>query len=372
MGLFDRIFGRQTPRPPVPEIKITVSMGPPPSPPPPAVSDDLSALQIELLSRLGRDPVSSFQGPWAGLNVRAELERYQRLGHLQEASIARKVDARFRLTELKPLLKGRGLKQAGKKAELIERLLAHVDPAEARALVHGLDLFELTHSGEALVVDLRARQEKALREAEGGIRAALARRDVREAGRVLARYEAGRPFQRGLGMNWADGVPDGMLAKTTALLDDPLEDLDVPDELKPRIRVELATSDLMGERPEEWGRRVLAVTGGSLPSASLDAFLRDPCGGFASSFEPDDVEGRAELWAHTHIFRASARSQLAEYRRTRAADGVSILGGEECDVCSKGPRNFPWNRADDIPLLPRHYGCRCLYVAWFRDSPRAR
>lgn len=214
-------------------------------------TDDLSPLQIELLARLGRDPVSSFSGPWAALDVQRELDRFRRLGHLKEASIARKMNTCFRLTELKPLLKGRGLKQAGKKAELIERLLQSISPDEAKALVYGLELYEFTPGGAALVEAQRKRIEVSRLTAEVQMRSALEKRDVRTATKVLARYEASLPFQRGLGIDWSKGAPSDLAGHVAALLADPLDDLDVPADVKARVRVALALGELLGERPEE-------------------------------------------------------------------------------------------------------------------------
>ena len=310
VGIFDRLFGRGSRSADLPKVEVTISYSGPERRPPPVTTDDLSPLQIELLARLGRDPVSSFSGPWAGLDVRRELDRFRRLGHLQEASVARKMDACFWLTELKPLLKGRGLKQAGKKAELIERLLQSISPDEAKALVHGLKLYEFTPGGAALVEAQRKRIEESRLTAEAQMRSALEKRDVRTATDVLARYEASLPFHRGLGIDWSKGAPGDLAGHVAALLADALDDLDVPAEVKACVRVELALGELLGERPEGWGKRVLSVTGGTLPCSKLDAFLADPCGGYASSFEADDQEARAELWAHTHVFRASAQWQL--------------------------------------------------------------
>ncbi len=118
-----------------------VSSGPEP---PPRV-DALTPAQGELLLRLARSSVDRDMAdrwnPVVGSFDRA-LDGFLRAGLLRPASLAAKIDATQRVADLKPLLAERSLKVSGKKAELIERLLAAMGEAGAeRRLAPGVRMY---------------------------------------------------------------------------------------------------------------------------------------------------------------------------------------------------------------------------------------
>lgn len=83
---------------------------------------------------------------------------------LVRASLGEHLDRRWKIIELKQLLRGRGLKTSGNKAELIDRLIVSDTPGMIRDL-HGLELYkcseEASRLAENYVASARSERESA-------------------------------------------------------------------------------------------------------------------------------------------------------------------------------------------------------------------
>lgn len=213
------------------------------------------------------------------------------------------------------------------------------------------------------------------RAVETEARALLLRGDVAGAGAVVARLKVERREQ-GLGFDWRDGHPD--LVTPAILLEQEHAELSATPEQRRAVAIELAVSCLFGTYGEDSIRvaeYVLLALGGRISCPALEAFMLQPCNRYVATYrltEPLDVAQVYMLTMHT---RAAVQRQLQQLRssRNRLSDiiGVKILPvgrGQPCAICDAGPLALRWEEFERSPApLPRHWGCRCVYLAWLRE-----
>ena len=75
------------------------------------------------------------------------------------------------------------------------------------------------------------------------------------------------------------------------------------------------------------------------------------------------------LYIHYGLFKASNQHSLKDLLSHKSGDGIEIVKAEEsdgCSICGSVKDVYLWKEVKDIPKLPLHYGCRCLYVAHFK------
>ena len=116
---------------------------------------------------------------------------------LEPATLAEVVDSRFKASDLKLLLKQKGLKASGRKDELVERLIEH-DPQSMHEATKGVVLYRCT--AEAMRITEHYFQcERIKREvAEKETLALLTRNEFEQAVRLVADYEASQVFPSGV------------------------------------------------------------------------------------------------------------------------------------------------------------------------------
>jgi hypothetical protein len=158
------------------------------------------------------------------------------------------------------------------------------------------------------------------------------------------------------------------------------DDLSYAAEVRRLVGAQLALGVLLWERPEVIAARLLRLTDGQFTCPSLDAFLRHhPPGKLWFYFNPNRPQDRAALYAQTRCVEAAAAVRLQRLLAARAAtphelgpQGVAIryAGSHQCVICLQGRRHYRWSELDDLPKLPRHWGCHCMYVAWEREPER--
>lgn len=132
----------------------------------------------------------------------------------------------------------------------------------------------------------------------------------------------------------------------------------------------LALSELLAEKPIEVGRRLLDATGGAFRCDTMTEWLRhDPCGDYAMEFACDDEIiasplAMAELYAHTRLSEASNSAQLQLLMTSRIGQGIKTTRDDNCRLCCAPKTNYNWGELHELPKLPRHWGCRCMYLIW--------
>ena len=302
-------------------------------------------------------------------------------GVMAEASTAEKVAAGFRVQDLKALLRERGLKVSGRKEELVSRLMEAMTGQEASDAAKSVTFFKLTPDGQQ-VVDAHL-EEKASEKRKAEERALAYLRsgnyENAESEIVIFTDAYNRLFwQKKGGGRDADGIlsATGPENHVYYLLNMPVEELALGDNERRKVAEALAIGRLVCDELEDVTQRVLEVTGGSFPCPSIEDFLSsDPCGGYARRFQADDPADVAAIYTHTKFFEASNTSELRWMMEAPWVSTIVVLVPKKekthkdyyvyCPCCEEGPTEFDKRNPEAIPHLPRHWGCRCLYL--FRE-----
>lgn len=143
---------------------------------------------------------------WAeplGESVEVALKRFLEIGMLQRADTINHLIAIYNATELKRILKERGLPQSGTKDVLAARL-ADKDAHGVQQLISGHLVLICSEKGKSIAQAYKAREEHRRKEAQDLTQNELSEGHYREAASTLARYEANCVFQRGMNMSWKD------------------------------------------------------------------------------------------------------------------------------------------------------------------------
>ena len=103
--------------------------------------------------------------------------------------------------ELKLLAKDRNIGQSGTK-EMLAKRLCKVDPMGMGEFFRGKTYFTCTAKGQLMVEKFVESEKDLALKAEHATESALRNGEYEAACRAVARFEASRVFQRGLGINW--------------------------------------------------------------------------------------------------------------------------------------------------------------------------
>ncbi len=333
----------------------------------------LSLPQLELLRRIESSTVDvRMIQSWSrvGVPVEEEVAHFLRLDLIEEATLLRKLDIRFRVVDLKQLLVQRGVSPRGRKVELIDQLIGVLGAEAAKGLVDGMRFYSLTALGKRIVGLHTTNQQRIRNQLEKDVFARLNMGDVASAGALVAEYECRQLFARGLGIDWSRGYPESELRSVMYLLSMSYPDLVLHSDDRRVIGISLALSLLLGEGPSNAGRRLLNFLGGSIDCPDLIRFLmHEPCGGYARSLNPSSPEDVAELYAHTKLGEALMMPRLREYVARGRGIGIVPVRGDHCPQCNTEPLEFARSEVDAVPKLPRHWGCRCTYVPLVERFP---
>jgi hypothetical protein len=276
----------------------------------------------------------------------AAIERFISMGWLVPATLAAKLGSRFKASDLKPLLKERGLRVSGRKEELIERLIA-ADQAGMTALVADMKVYECSDEARIHAEEYRKEQAQQRAKAEDRVLGQLRARDFRNASLTVAAFEAGQVFSRGIGIDWSK--PN---------VDRDVEQLKAVYELRPKA--------LDGLPETEW--EPLRVATGMMAlwgTSSAKTWL--PSGFFGMPRFDNDTTARMLLFAANH------KRQLAEYRQL-SSTGIGVsrfevsVTTDSCPACqSMAGRRYKLNELPELPhaACTHAYGCRCMAMPVF-------
>jgi hypothetical protein len=129
------------------------------------------------------------------------IENFIKEEMLESAELPELLNYKFKGTELKAMLKEKGLKVSGRKEELIQRLIDNC-ANEMLEATKDIVLYRCTITGMQLA-ESYIEGEKVKREAtEQEILNLLAQEEFSKAVHVLVQYEAVQVFPRGLGLDW--------------------------------------------------------------------------------------------------------------------------------------------------------------------------
>lgn len=129
------------------------------------------------------------------------IRRFMEEGLLESIELTELVDKRYRVSDLREMLRQRGLETAGRKDELISRLIG-ADPEGMKRAVSGMMFLRCSPQGRQIAEEYLAREQTKREQVEQEVISALKRRSFRDAVLKIASYEAEQVFPRGMGIDW--------------------------------------------------------------------------------------------------------------------------------------------------------------------------
>jgi len=268
------------------------------------------------------------------------IQRFLKDGLLQPADTARVLNIRYRVADLKQLLRIRGLKVSGNKSELITRLLEH-DKAEMDDLARQHGLLICVDDGKRIVKEFDERRRRDHDRDEQRLLMLLDKRDFRGAVKIAIEYEKRQVF------------PSVISTGPTSA-----EEIFTYTEQALRDIFERAPSILAGIREDvleqlRIGAGLQSTIGGNL---KYDHVLNDLETGHRLS---------AAAAVRMFIFHASYLRHMRQYRESgvRRVDIMGVRDKRQCPACQAiDGKVFKLQDALELPYekCTCEDGCRCM------------
>lgn len=318
-----------------------------------------SLVQNELLLSLSRREVDQkFREFWMPLSgpVEPRIQEFMQTGMLQEATPADKLDSRYLVKDLKAALQQHRVKPKGNKPALIQQVLDSFLPQEVASMTSGMTRYRATDAGAAHIESFKEWKKADRLATETQALSFLRARDVRRAAKVVSEYGSRQLLPSSVG--------DIEVEDARYLISLGYEDLAVSPQQRSEVGARIALAPLFGYT-DTW-KQVLEVCGGDIPCPALVTFLNDnPCG-IAARCDTSKPDILAQLYTHTKLGEAMCATRLRPMLSMRVGKGIEILSvpQDPCLVCDRGKHKYRWSEIEQMPKLPRHWGCRCTHVAW--------
>lgn len=276
-----------------------------------------------------------------GENAKQAIKRFFDEEMLLQADLEGQLDYKFKATELKNMLKERGLKVSGRKDELITRLI-QADPENMKKIVKGTTIVLCSEHGRAIaeqyLSDELAKRTK-LNEIIGEY---LRQRNFREASLAVASFEAQQVFPRGVGISWKNHNPTSNINALNAIFAfKPMVLSQLENNLLEMLRFSAGMDYLLGTNNAQW-----------LPPD------------FETGLTIDKVTA-----ARMFISNAYYHSSITQYRTSGVVNHVQILSKNCCENCMKlSGKKFNLNAVPELPYehCTRETGCNCGVIPMVR------
>jgi hypothetical protein len=257
---------------------------------------------------------------------------------LASADLETVVSYKYKVGDLKNLLRERKLPVSGTKDELVKRIV-DADKTGMLKLTAGMELLVCTHPGCEIAEQYTTSQKEKRLKVEQQVTSYLAKRMFKEASLTVAGYEAEQVFPRGLGVDWKHYNPNRDVEILKSIY-----------EKKPEILNQLEDSKLEAMRLAAgmmllWGENR------------------------AAKWLPSDFETNIRLdkdtAARMFLFNAQSIASLKQFREM-GVKYVEVSGTpDSCESCKKtSGKRF---KLTEAPILPNpdcthEMGCRCVYL----------
>ena len=266
------------------------------------------------------------------------INRFLDEGMLKRTDIAKSLEYKYKVSDLKKMLKERNLPVSGDKSDLISRLI-ETDPSGMEKTVSGLNILICFEQGHQIADDyLTIEKEKRLN-VEQQVLDAIQNRKFKEASLSRSSFEAEQVFPSGIGIDWRNPDTTRDIAVLKIIFDSN------PKILKNLNNKWLEHLRLAAGMMYLWGT------------------------GVAKGWLPPDLETELVMDGDTAArmieFHALHQVNLAQYRE-RGDKSVEIStanDGLTCEACKKiAGKKF---KIDEVPELPYEkctcaMGCRCV------------
>ncbi len=303
-----------------------------------------SPAHLELLSRfIYARPIAEigdaeFWKSVLGERLEKAIGKMQNEGLLEGASVSGAMDFRYKVPDLKEMLRQHDLPTSGRKADLIARLVT-ADPIGMEKATQGTNAVQCSQRGGEAARQYLSRKAEQQEEAKRSTFEALLSKRFENACGIMVKFEAAQPIPRGMGIDWNHHEPS--------------------HEVSTLMIISTARPKILGEMPEpvlEPLRLVASMAvlwGTHTESKWLPANYE-----IVSRF---DVETAARMI----LFYAQNQLALASFRESgvRTVEVSSVCG---CDACSKlQGRVYPIGKVPELPYETCSFeiGCRCLVLA---------
>lgn len=259
-------------------------------------------------------------------------------GLLRKGDLNEKMDAKFKGSDVKSLLKERNLPVTGKKLILIEKLLQS-DRDGMNSLVQNFDIIICTERGRSIAEDFLKKEEEIKQTVEQNTVLLLREGKFREARICIANYEAEQVFQRGMEIDWKNYKPSR---------EEPILKMifsKTPTMLKSLNREQIDVLRLVAGMMELWGTN----TGKKwLPvNFSIPLLI--------------DVDSAARML----LFHASFLNDIMRFKKS-GIEFVQIMSdGTSCEKCKKhAGEKFKIDQVIELPNpeCTHRLGCRCMLL----------
>lgn len=278
-------------------------------------------------------------------NPETVFKKFLREGLLEQAGLFELIDHKYKASDLKSMLKEKGLKQSGSKKELIQRLIEHDENAMSEA-TKNIYLHQCTNTGMKLANNYLEEEEKKRESVENNVFDLLAKKQFSQAVLAVAQFESMQVFQRGMGIDWNnyDGSKEieglkSIFITTPSILQD------IDKNAIDQLRIATAMMYLWGvNTAQKW-----------LPK-DLDA----------------GIHLDSEVACRMFLFHARHLNNITTYKNA-IKEGVMFksfqisTANDSCPECQKIARR-KYRSLDDVPELPYSKctykkGCRCVMTA---------
>lgn len=294
----------------------------------PRVKDDF--INSEVWSEVLNEPIEKV------------IKTFLKDGLLREADLQEKINAKFKVKDLKSLLKTRNLPVTGKKALLIERLI-QADKGGMEYLVSGIDVLICSDKGEQIAEEYLEKEREIRLATEHLVLSSLLKGNYHDACMMVANFEAEQVFQRGIGIDWINYNP-----KSDEYI------LKLIFSKSPKILNEYSQEQIKILRPASAMMHLWGVNVGK-------------------QWIPTDFDSSHKINPDTAIrmilFHALFLSSISRYKKSNFKFVEILTVPDSCENCKKHAGKI--FDIDSVPELPNaecthEKGCRCCIVPKIR------
>jgi len=279
--------------------------------------------------------------PWKkvlGETPSKAINRFLREGMLKHTDTARSLEWKYKVPDLKKMLKEHNLPVSGKKVDLILRLI-ETDPNGMKAYVSGLKVLICSEQGHQIANDyLTIEKEKRLN-VEQQVLYALQKLKFKEASLSCSSFEAEQVFPRGINIDWRNPDTTRNIAVLKIIFDSNPKILkNLNNEWLEHLRLAAGMMYL-------WGTRMAK---GWLPPNLETGLVMD-----------------GDTASRMIIFHARNQVNLAQYREwgAESVEISTVNDGATCEACKKiAGKKFKIDEVIELPYerCTCEIGCRCM------------
>ncbi|OGN89166.1 MAG: hypothetical protein A2158_00255 [Chloroflexi bacterium RBG_13_46_14] len=277
-----------------------------------------------------------------GESAKKAINRFVDEGILIPPEVKDLVSYKYKVTELKDMLRERSLPVSGRKEKLVE-MLTQEDPGGMIKLVAGLSLLICSQSGRMIAEQyLEAEKEKRAK-VENQVMKYLSTRMFREISQIIFEYETEQVFPSGFGVGLETEKESRSSEQDIAMLTSIFQS-------KPKILTKLENGTLEAIRI----------------AAAMTMLFGEPR---AKKYLPDDLNTGLPYDSETVVrmfrFYISNEGHLARYRKSKLQYIKVLPSPDSCESCKKleGIR-YPLDKVPELPNenCTHEMGCRCTYI----------